>query len=240
MFFFDKFSLNFKNELLINGEESKKILYYTHQYVENFGFNFLKDFYYFNHEVNTFILLYPLYSSEVNSYIFDYDFIFYHKSFKVELSYSDIPFYKKNVENNNIINESKTELNLSEFLVLQKKKEDNLFFFCDDFILSDFDNKNTFLINIILKEENENEVEDEKNNQIKEFFNFYPYSITGENIVNDDFIESIKQQKESKKFNGKKNIIKKKFLNNYHHSMVGFDRTYIPPTVRDNERKHIF
>ena len=99
--FFDKFNLNFNEELLIIGEEKKNFFFYTHWYTKACGFNILKDFYYFNHDVDTFILLYPLYSSDFNPLFLDSESIFYNP-FKVELSYSDIPTCISEEQNNTL------------------------------------------------------------------------------------------------------------------------------------------
>lgn len=48
------------------------------------------------------------------------------------------------------------------------------------------------------------------------------------------------KQYELKQNNEIQKRLTKKPLKGYHLSMMGFDRTYVPPTVRDNERKHIF
>jgi hypothetical protein len=241
--FFDKVNLNF-NEVLLIGEEKKNFFFYTHWYTKAFGFNILKDFYYFNHDVNTFILLYPLYSSEYNPLFLDSESIFYN-NFKVELSYADIPICittatfeknKNNLEKSNLI----TELNLLDYF---KKKYNNCFYFFDENIFdSNYDNiiENIFEDN---EEEKKNITESDKNNNdiiIKKDQKYFLQTL-GQTEVNDELFDIIKQQQQDLlndeqykteiKFN-------QKLVNDYHLNM-DLSRTYYPPTVRDNERADI-
>jgi hypothetical protein len=247
--FFDKFNLNFNEEIVMTGEESKDFFFYTHWYTKACGFNILRDFYYFNHDVDTFILLYPLYSSSFNPLFLDSEFFFFN-SFKVELSYADIPTCITEEKTDNI-NESKeiltNELTLIDFDIIKKKKYNSFYYFFDNNII----NYNYIkFIDIIFNNYNEiskNEdinnlkIETELTDIIKKDQKSF-FKIFGKNITNEELISIVEQHQQDIKNNEQFNIgitINSKMFNDYHLNL-DFSRTYYPPTVRDHEREDIF
>lgn len=119
--FFDKFNLNYKEELLNIGEERKGVIFYTHCYTQSIGFNILKDFFYFDHDVDTFVILYPLAIQKLQNQFFCSEFIFYN-SFKIDLGYDDI--VPKTIEEENIFETETNSLNtldLDSFFLKKKR-----------------------------------------------------------------------------------------------------------------------